>query len=433
MKKVLIITYYWPPMGGGGVQRWLKFTKYLRNFNWEPVIYTPANADVANYDESLLKEIPENLEVHKLPIWEPFDLYKRFTGKGKDEKVQPGFLQESDSRPIMQKISVWIRGNLFIPDAKKFWIRPSVKYLTDLIKKENIEVIISTGPPHSTHIIALKVKEKTGVKWLADFRDPWTNIDYYNKLMLTRRADSRHRNLEKKVLSYADVVVTVSRSWARDFELTTGILPEVITNGFDPEDFEIEKTLTNEILTITHIGSLNKDRNPHAFWKALKRINDRNSLEKKIRVRLIGPTDVSVFSDVEDMGLSKLVDHESNLPHSAVIQEIRNSDLLLLPLNDTPNIDGVIPGKLYEYLACKRPIICIGKTSGDSAYIISESNSGFTFEFNDIDGIEECLEQYLRLFQQGEIADNSDAPDKFSRMKLAGKIGELLNRITNQS
>lgn len=420
-------------MGGGGVQRWLKFTKYLRNFNWEPVIYTPSNADIANYDESLLKEVPDNLEVHKLPIWEPFDLYKKFTGKGKDEKVQPGFLQESDSRPIMQKISVWIRGNLFIPDAKKFWIRPSVNYLTDLVKNENIDAIISTGPPHSNHIIALQVKKRTGIKWLADFRDPWTNIDYYNKLMLTKQADKRHRCMEKEVLNTADVVVTVSRSWARDFELTTGILPEVVTNGFDPEDFNIERTIKNEFLTITHIGSLNKDRNPHAFWKALKRINDRYSPENKIRVRLIGPTDFSVFSDVDNLGLSKLIHHQQNLPHSAVIQEIRNSDLLLLPLNDTPNIDGVIPGKLYEYLACKRPIICIGKKTGDSAQIISESNSGHTFEFNDIDGVEECIENYLRLFQQGDIPDNSSAPQKFSRKKLAEKIGELLDRITNQS
>lgn len=420
-------------MGGGGVQRWLKFTKYLRNFNWEPIIYTPSNADVANYDESLLKEVPDKIEVHKTSIWEPFDLYKKFTGKGKDEKVQPGFLQESDARPLMQKISVWIRGNLFIPDAKKFWIRPSVKYLTDLIKKENIGVIISTGPPHSTHIIALKVKEKTGVKWMADFRDPWTNIDYYDKLMLTQHADNRHRILEKKVLTVADVVVTVSRSWARDFELSAGILPEVITNGFDPEDFEIEKTIRNDVLTITHIGSLNKDRNPHAFWKALKKINDHYSLAEKVRIRLIGPTDVSVFSEVDKFELSKLIFHQQNIPHGSVIQEIRNSDLLLLPLNDTPNIDGVIPGKLYEYLASKRPIICIGKKSGDSAEIIAESNSGHTFEFNDVEGIVSCLEKYLQIFQHGEIPDNSNVPLKFSRNELAGKIGELLNRITNQS
>lgn len=429
MKKVLIITYYWPPMGGGGVQRWLKFSKYLREFGWEPVIYTPLNADVANQDESLLKEVPVDMEIVKKEIWEPFELYKRFTGKSKDEKVQPGFLQESDTNSLLQEVSVWIRGNLFIPDAKKMWIKPSVRFLKSYVKENQIDAVISTGPPHSNHLIALGLKKKTGIKWLADFRDPWTNIDYYDKLKLTAWADKKHRKLEKTILKKADEVVTVSWSWARDFEKDSGRLPKVITNGYDSSDFDqvIEKT-KNEKLTITHIGSLNKDRNPYSFWKALSKLKADNIVSKdNLKIKFIGPTDISVFDQIKKNGLEELCDHMAHMPHKEVISFIRQSDILLLPLNDTPNIDGVIPGKLYEYMASLRPILCIGKPDGDSAKIIKETGIGEVFDFADIQGIEKYMEQSLSDFENDNLRSPSSAPEYYSRKYLAGEIAKVLS------
>ena len=431
MKRLLIITYYWPPMGGGGVQRWLKFSRYLRHYGWEPVIYTPSNADVANMDDSLLSDVPENLQVIKRPIWEPFDLYKKLTGKSKDEKVQPGFLQESQANPGMQKISVWIRGNLFIPDAKRFWIKPSVRFLTSYLKKNKIDAVISTGPPHSNHMIAMALKRKTGIKWLADFRDPWTNIDYYDKLMLTKWADKRHHSLEKKVLHSADRVVTVSWSWADDFYKSTGIKPHVVTNGFDPADFDFQSDRKqNDKLTLTHIGSLNKDRNPLSLWKALSLlIGSQINLEQKLRIKLIGPTDISVFEETRKYNLEAIVEHIQHLPHKEVLKEVRNADVLLLPLNNTPNISGVVPGKLYEYLASLRPILCIGSPEGDSARIIKMAEAGKVFDFTDVDGIKACLADYLNLHAGSGLRDNITVPDQFSRKYLAGEIARLLDEI----
>jgi glycosyltransferase involved in cell wall biosynthesis len=234
MKKVLIITYYWPPMGGGGVQRWLKMTKYFREFGWEPVIFTTENGEASVVDESMLAEIPSGIETLKVPIWEPFGLYKKLLGKSKDEKIAPGLGQETKGNSTLQKLSIWVRGNFFIPDARMFWIKPSSKFLEKYLKENKIDAIISTGPPHSTHLIAFNVTRENNIPWIADFRDPWTNIDFYHKLMLTGWADNKHKKLELKVLKNANAIVTVSWSWAKDFEKLINRKIDVITNGFDP-------------------------------------------------------------------------------------------------------------------------------------------------------------------------------------------------------
>ena len=430
MPRALIITYYWPPAGGGGVQRWLKFSKFMREYSWEPVIFTPENPELAGFDESLIREVPTDLEVLKVPIWEPFDLYKKILGKGKGEKIQPGFLQESGTNTFLQRLSVWIRGNLFIPDAKRFWIKPSVKFLLDYLDKNEIDVIISTGPPHTNHLIARAIKRKLDIRWLADFRDPWTNIDYYEKLKLTKRSNRIHQKMERSVFTEADEVVTVSWSWAIDFQSRTGILPKVITNGYDEEDFKDQNVeMANQKLTITHIGSLNADRNPHSLWKAMAELNEDGKLNGDVVIELIGPTDVTVFESVRGQGLDGMVKHIANMPHREVITKLCASEILLLPLNDTPNIDGVIPGKLYEYLASKRPILAIGKTSGDSAKILEECQAGKIFDFNDVEGLKNYLVSALQQHKKGGLPATSMAPEKYSRKQLTTELCRILDGL----
>ncbi|NTW26696.1 MAG: glycosyltransferase family 4 protein, partial [Lentimicrobium sp.] len=184
-RRVLIISYYWPPSGGAGVQRWLKFVKYLRESGWEPVVYVPENPEYPAIDESLAKDIPDGIEIIKTPIWEPYSFYKKLIGAGKGERINAGFLSEKKRPGLTEQFSIWLRGNFFIPDARKFWIRPSISFLTRYLEKHPVDAIVSTGPPHSMHMIALGVKKRTGLPWLADFRDPWTNIDFYHELMLT--------------------------------------------------------------------------------------------------------------------------------------------------------------------------------------------------------------------------------------------------------
>ena len=190
MKRVLIITYYWPPSGGSGVQRWLKMSKYLPEYGWQPVIYTTENAEYPIVDPSLEKDVSPEAEVIRRPITEPYTFYKKFLGIKQEETVKVGFTQEEKKKKSWKSgLSMWIRGNLFIPDARRWWVKPSVKYLKKYLQEHPVDAIISTGPPHSMHLIAMKLKEATGLPWIADFRDPWTEIDYYQDLHLTRRSD----------------------------------------------------------------------------------------------------------------------------------------------------------------------------------------------------------------------------------------------------
>jgi glycosyltransferase involved in cell wall biosynthesis len=276
LKRVLIITFYWPPMGGGGVQRWLKMVKYMREFGWEPIIFTSENASNPIFDESLFYDVPENIETIREEIFEPYDLYNKFLGRKKGDKVFQGFVDESGKKSFLKEIAVWLRGNIFIPDARMFWIRPSVKSLKTFLKNNPVDAIISTGPPHSTHMIAMGVKKKFDIPWLADFRDPWTNIDFYQQLKLTSLADYRHRKLEKAVMQKSDALVTVTWSWAEEMKVIRGSEVDVITNGFDPEDFKGANGSQNPTaFNITHAGSLNRDRNPHSLWEAMRILLDR--------------------------------------------------------------------------------------------------------------------------------------------------------------
>jgi glycosyltransferase involved in cell wall biosynthesis len=432
MKKVLIITYYWPPSGGAGVQRWLKFVKYLREFGWEPIIYTPENPESPATDPSLEKDIPIGITVLKTPIWEPYTAYKKFVGRKKEDKIKAGFLSESESPSFTENISVWIRGNFFIPDARKFWVKPSVKKLTSYLKVNPVDVIVSTGPPHSMHLIALGIKQKLNIPWLADFRDPWTNIDFYDKLKLQKFADQKHKKLEQKVIHNANMLVTVSRNWANDFKKLGAQHIEVITNGYDEDDFKPDKMNMSEKFEILHIGSMNADRNPAALWEVLGDFCRKDSdFKNNLLIKLIGQTD---FKVVESLKKNELFDHvsiENYMPHQNVIDYASRARLLLLPLNNTPNVNGIIPGKLFEYLGLNRPILCIGIANGDSAEIIDETKSGEVVDFDDKDAMQKSIATHWENFRKDIMVHDADkdAIEKYTRKNLTKRLSELLNEL----
>jgi len=431
MKRVLIITYYWPPSGGAGVQRWLKFTKYLRGFGWEPVIYTPENPEFPEADNSLFKDIPEGIEVIKTPIWEPYDAYKKFIGQKKEEKIQAGFLTVKKKNPIVENISVWIRGNFFIPDARRFWIKPSIRFLVKYLNAHPVDAMVSTGPPHSMHLIALGLKNRLNIPWLADFRDPWTEIDFYHQLKLTKLADKKHHRLEKAVLSRADRVSIVSWNWAIDFNRLFPRKYEVITNGFDPDDFSFPHQEIAGTFELTHIGSLNKDRNPELLWEVLAEICSENQeFRNDLRLRFIGKCDVSLFQCLEKYGLSSLAGKIEYMPHEEVLKESAASQVLLLLLNNTPNVMGIVPGKIFEYLATRRPVLCIGPTNGDSARIIRESKAGITCNFDDKPAMKNAILGLYERFKQGSLQNQDGEIDSFSRKGLTGKISALLKELS---
>lgn len=428
---MLIITYYWPPSGGSGVQRWLKMSKYLSEFGWEPIIYTAEEGEAPALDNSLLSDVKENQVVLKKKIWEPYKLYKKFTGKKKDERMGAGFLQEKNKKPgLTENIAVWIRGNFFIPDARKFWIKPSIGFLQRYLKENPVDAIISTGPPHSTHLIAMGVSRKLGIPWVADFRDPWTEIDFYHQLKLSTRADKKHKKLEREVLERASLTVTVSNQWSQDLVRLGAPRVEVVTNGFDPEDFpKKEQELTPEF-TITHIGSMNKDRNPPVLWQAISELCEEYvEFKKDLKLQFIGKTDFSVFNSIEAIGLLDKVRNVDYMAHHEVISEMSKSQLLLLPINNTPNVSGIIPGKLFEYLAVKRPILAIGPSNAASGEIIIECKAGSITDFDEKEDLKKNIMAFYNLYKEGNLKVESESIEPYSRKNLAKKYAGLLDQL----
>jgi glycosyltransferase involved in cell wall biosynthesis len=435
MKKVLILTYYWPPSGGAGVQRWLKFTKYLKTYGWEPIIYTAENGEIPVVDMSLLKDVPAELTILKTPIWEPYQLYKRFIGRKKDDKINASFLSENKKAGLSEKISIWIRGNFFIPDARKFWIKPSINYLKNYIIKNNIEYIISSGPPHSMHLIALGLKNKfTSLKWVADFRDPWTNIDFYDKLMLTKRSNIKHHSQELKVLTNADIILSIGKGMSNEFlniyQKSGGKNLnkfKVISNGFDTDDIKTNDIVKDKKFSIAHIGTLVKDRNPIVLWKVLKKLTDtRDDFRSQLEIKLVGKVDIFVKEQLENYGLIKFVKKIEYLPHSEVIIEQQKSKVLLLLINNTKNAKDILTGKFFEYMASGSPILAIGPIDGELADIIKQTQTGLISNFEDEITLEKNI---LNLFVNQSIQTNGEEVIKYSREELTKKLCELLNEL----
>lgn len=441
MKKVLIITYYWPPSGGAGVQRWLKFTKYLREYGWEPVIYTPENPESPNNDSSLEKDVPKNLTVIKTKIWEPYTFYKVFIGQKRDQKINAAFLTESKKPKKFEKAAVWIRGNFFIPDARKFWVKPSIKFLSDYIKQNPVDAVVSTGPPHSMHLIALGLKKKLNIPWMADFRDPWTNIDFYPKLMLTPIADHKHKRLELEVLNKADVVTCVGQTWMDELEeiwrkgknaRVSNSKFRFISNGYDPDDYAHDKVEMDKKFSIVYVGTLDKSRNPEILWRTLSGIVKKNvAFAADLQIKLVGKTDIAVTEDIEKNGLSAYMEKTPYLTHGEVTEVQKKSQLLLLLINNTPNAMGITTGKLFEYLAAERPILCIGPNGGDADKILTETKGGLISGYEDSRTLEANIMYFYNKYKSGNLACESVNIEKYSRKALTGEVAEVLNIISD--
>ena len=442
MRNVLIITYYWPPSGGSGVQRWLKMSKYLPENGWRPIIYTADNAEYPVLDSSLEKDIHNEAVVIRRPIVEPYSFYKKFLGMKKNETVKAGFIREkrSDNHSFSWKesFSQWIRGNFFIPDARCWWIRPSAKYLLSYLKDHPVDVIVSTGPPHSMHLIAKKIHQKTNIPWIADFRDPWTDIDFYKDLHLTKCADKKHHQLEKEVLTEANLVVTVGKTWAENLAKTADRKVNVIHNGFD---FDIEENIwknndfdKGKYFTLSHIGILNKDRNALTLWKVLgEMVKADVDFANDLRIRLIGQVDGSVADALKNNGLSDNATVIENVPHQEAIREQASATVLLLLINNSPNAKGILTGKIFEYLASGRPILAIGPEDGDTAAVLNETKHGFIADFDNEEKIKTLIINFYKKFKNNDL-ENLEvvSVEKYSRKNLAKQYVELFEQVAKR-
>jgi glycosyltransferase involved in cell wall biosynthesis len=430
-KKVLIVTYYWPPSGGSGVQRWLKFVKYLPAYGWTPYIFTPENPSFDIKDESLLKDVPAEAKVIHFPIWEPYSLFlslSRIFGGAKSSK--PTELVKTKKKSSFQKMSTWIRGNFFIPDPRKFWVNPSVKFLNSFVDENKINTIITTGPPHSLHLIGLKLKKKNpGLTWIADFRDPWSEWGLWDSLEIGKRARRRHLDLEQKVLRNADQIITITPFFVSRFSALSNRQVKLLTNGFDENDFEKMKFEKGDKFIIRHIGIVNEKCDPRPFMTALvEAVSGNHELAEKIKIEFIGEVHPDFRRYVEENSVLKTFTiFSQSIPHKDLMQIYGASSLLLLILTGYKNAEGYMPGKLFEYIATGLPIMAVGPEDGDAAALLNETGSGKMIDSDRKDEMKiRLIEEFERWNSGFRRSGPSPSALKYSRKQITGELVKLL-------
>ncbi len=423
-KKLLIITYYWPPAGGPGVQRWLKFVKYLPDFNIQPIVYIPENPTYPIMDAALESEVSEKAIILKSKIFEPYQLASFFSKKN-TKKISSGIIPHQRKQSFLEKILLWIRGNIFIPDARFLWVKPSVKYLKKYIQENNIDTIVTSGPPHSLHLIGLQLKQDLDIKWLADFRDPWTTIGYQKALKLSAYAEKKHKQLERQVLNAADTIIVTSKTTKSEFQAITSKPIEVITNGYDVE--EGAKKSLDEKFTLAHIGSFLSERNPRILWKALKELVKENpDFKTDFQLKLIGAISQEVLDAISEFKLQNYVLNLGYVSHQEAVEHQRKSQVLLLIEINSEETKSIIPGKLFEYLVSERPIIAIGPEDSDFAEIITSTNTGVFFMYDEKKRLKALLLEYYNQYKNQNLKVHAIGLQQYSRKNLTEQLSKLI-------
>jgi glycosyltransferase involved in cell wall biosynthesis len=425
-KKVLIITYYWPPAGGPGVQRWLKFVKYLPKYTIESIVYCPENPNYPIIDEILEKEVSKDITVLKQTIKEPYKFANLLSSKS-SKTISSGVIPKQNKQSLIERVLLFIRGNCFIPDARKQWVIPSVTFLSKYIKENGIKTIVTTGPPHSLHLIGLKLKQKLGVKWLADFRDPWTTIGYHKKLKLTLASQKKHFSLEFEVLNSADQIIVTSETTKKEFQLKTNKPIEVITNGYD--NHCVQRPEKDSKFTMAHIGSLLSERNPKNLWEALQElIEEYPDFKEAFQLKLIGLISDEVLQSINEYGLKDFVNVVGYVSHNEAIRAQMQSHVLVLIEIDSEDTKAIIPGKLFEYMASETPILAIGPKDSDVERIIKETNTGHYFSYVDKSEIKVQILSYFEAFKNNTLSTFPIGLKQYSRIELTSKLAKLISK-----
>jgi hypothetical protein len=424
--KILIITYYWPPAGGPGVQRWLKFVKYLPDFGIQPVVYIPENPTYPIIDENLVKEVLDKAIVLKHRIFEPYQL-AAFFSKNKTQKISSGIIPNQKKQSILDKTFLWIRGNLFIPDARVFWVKPSVAYLEKYILENNIDTIITSGPPHSLHLIGLELKQRLNLKWFADFRDPWTTIGYHKSLRLSNIAAKKHKSLESEVLNAADTIIVTSKTTKTEFQALTSKPIAVITNGYDTE--QVANQTLDSKFSLAHIGSFLSERNPAILWESLTElVEEIPEFKSHLEIKLIGAVSQEVLETVAQFGLNPYLNNLGYVSHTEAITHQKKSQVLLLIEINSFATKSIIPGKLFEYMVSSRPIIAIGPKDSDFAEIISKTNTGVFFDYTEKTKLKSVILDFYDQFLEGKLQSNAVGLQQYSRKSLTKELAQLIKQ-----
>ena len=442
MKRVLVVTYYWPPSGGSGVQRWVKFAKYLPQEGWQPVIYTPENPEYTAIDHTLEAEIPHTVEIIRRPITEPYNLYRRLMGKGASTDMKTltagasgGAVTEisSGKKSFKQRLSLWIRGNLFVPDPRVGWVKPSVRFLKKYLAEHPVDVIVTTGPPHSMHLIGQRLHKELGLPWIPDFRDPWSRMYYLKHLPMSARTWRRLRSMEQSVLDDCSTVLAVTPLVQDEFRAQTKTPVAMITNGYDGGDFE-QAVEPDGFFNVVHTGLFAADGNPLNLWKALgiKAWADAD-FKAALRLRLVGKVDREVYDAIAEAGLKDNVVDLGYRDHLTAVREQLAATMLVLPLRNDPEYRPILPGKLFEYLASRRPVLGIGQEDGAMARVLANTGAGVTAGWDNLEAMRDFIDKAWEQFKAGGVPPVEGDIARFSRRSLTRELAALLERVSNEN
>ena len=433
MKKVLIITYYWPPGSSPGVQRFLKFTKYLKNYGWKPYVLTVNNGSYPSRDESLMKDVPADVEVYRTKTFEPFQLFNLIKGE-KSKSAPIGFINLNKKKSLFNNLSLYIRANFFIPDARKGWNRFAVKKAREIIIKNKIDAIITTGPPQSTHLIGYKLKMENNIPWIADLRDPWTNVFYNSMFPRTEGTKRIDKKLEDKVTTTADMLTVVSAGLKSEFAGRAKEI-EIIYNGFDESDFKDVSLSPSSVFTLAYIGNFKPNQNVKMIWEGINEISKTiKSFKSDFKLLLTGNIDAGVVNDLKEYNIDTLTEIQTFLPHDKAVSLMCNSTMLLFVVPQAANNNLIITGKLFEYIASGTPILSVGPVDGDASKLLNEVGRYPMIDYNNKEEFKKMLVENYQLWLKNGILNKYKDKDmaEYSRRGLTEKLSKQLNKITDE-
>ena len=440
-KKVLIITYYFPPSGGSGVQRTLKFIKYLRQFDWEPIILTAKDADYPTYDESLWADVPKGIKIYYAKIFEPYRLYRKFTGKNNAVSLDVETTSQDDQtrKKLSERISAFVRSSFFVPDARIFWLFFAVPQAKKIIKKENIDLIYSSAPPYTTHLIGLWTKRFTQLPWVADFRDSW--IGWHSAPQWRPKiSKSIDWKMEDLVLKHANEILAVSSGVKKDLVVRHQTYKDkrwhILPNGFDEDDFyDLEKIHKDEKLTITYMGTFFGEFSPEYLLKAIETLYPENQrILQNLRLRFVGRIADSILQRIQSSSVYNLVEIIPYVPHKKGLAYLLASDYSFLIINDVPINRGMLTGKLFEYIGAGLPILAL-VPDGDAAELIYKNDLGLIVHPNDVSQIKDVILKMLIAHSKKEkiVKPQKTSRDQFTRKTLTRELAKLFNKVISEN
>ncbi|HKK87289.1 MAG TPA: glycosyltransferase [Saprospiraceae bacterium] len=430
-KHIVLISYYWPPSGGVGVRRWLYLSKHLADMGYQITVFHPKNADYTQKDEALIEDIHPGIQTIAIPIFEIRKLldFLPISNKKSKESI---LSNTSEHQSRLTRLLLYVRSNFYIPDARVGWLRPLNRALKNYLKENHCDVLITTGPPHSVHLAGLKMKQLfPDLIWMADFRDPWTRIEYFEHLLLQPKARKRHLKLEREVVKGCDILITVSPSWRKDFEEMGAKNVRVITNAYDfrPAEYTSLAERKEELFIISHAGTVNEDRLPLGLLSAVQQlVQVQAAIRDKIRLEFIGNSSHKILETARKMGIEDLVTLEGFLPHKQLMERLKRSRLLLVLINKSElNQKGRIPAKLFEYIGLRKKIMLLSPGPNDAADLIEQHDLGDAFNYKDVKAQKEFLKKTISLSHTYQ--PDSNTINSFHRSARAKEVDQIIGQL----